>query len=109
MEIYELLYRLGVTANYTGFFYTAYAVRLCAEHPDRLMLVTKWVYPDVAKRYRTNWKAVKETSAQQATSYGRKAGPIWNNWQAEYWNTSAAMHSYWRSYPTVCSYHARLV
>ena len=47
MEIYELLYRLGVTANYTGFFYTAYAVQLCAEHPDRLMLVTKWVYPDV--------------------------------------------------------------
>ena len=46
MEIYELLYRLGVTANYTGFFYTAYAVQLCAEHPDRLMLVTKWVYPD---------------------------------------------------------------
>ena len=59
MEIYELLYRLGVTANYTGFFYTAYAVQLCAEHPDRLMLVTKWVYPDVAKRYRTNWKAVE--------------------------------------------------
>lgn len=59
MEVYELLHRLGVTANYTGFFYIAYAVQLCAEHPDRLMLVTKWVYPDVAKRYRTNWKAVE--------------------------------------------------
>lgn len=58
-EIYALLHRLGVTANYTGFFHTAYAVRLCAEQPERLLLVTKWVYPDVAKRYKTNWKAVE--------------------------------------------------
>ena len=25
----------------------------------RLLLVTKWLYPDVAKRYGTNWKAVE--------------------------------------------------
>ena len=29
------------------------------ERQDRLLLVTKWLYPDVAKRYRTNWKAVE--------------------------------------------------
>lgn len=58
-EIYDLLYQLGVTANYTGFFHAAYAVSLCAERPDRLLLVTKWLYPEVAKRYRTNWKAVE--------------------------------------------------
>ena len=58
-EIYDLLYRLGVTANYTGFFYITYAVLLCAERPDRLLLVTKWLYPEVAKRYDTNWKAVE--------------------------------------------------
>ncbi len=58
-EIYDLLYRLGVTANYTGFFHTAYAVSLCVEQPDRLLLVTKWLYPEVAKQYRTNWKAVE--------------------------------------------------
>lgn len=59
VEIYDLLYNLGVTANYTGFFHTAYAVQLCTENPERLLLVTKWVYPDVAKRYGTNWKAVE--------------------------------------------------
>ena len=59
ISIYELLFRLGVTANYTGFFYTAYAVELCVEQPDRLLLVTKWLYPEVAKQYHTNWKAVE--------------------------------------------------
>ena len=40
-------------------FHTAYAVALCAEQPDRLLMVTKWLYPEVAKRYGTNWKAVE--------------------------------------------------
>lgn len=58
-EVYDLLCHLGVTANYTGFFHTACAVSLCVEQPDRLLLVTKWLYPEVAKRYGTNWKAVE--------------------------------------------------
>ena len=58
-DIYALLHRLGVTANYTGFFQTALAVRLCMDQPERLLLVTKWVYPDVARRCKTNWKAVE--------------------------------------------------
>lgn len=59
VEIYDLLYRLGVTANFTGFFHTACAAMLCVEHPDRLLLVTKWLYPEVAKRYGTDWKTVE--------------------------------------------------
>ena len=58
-SIQDLLHRLGVTANYTGFFQTALAVHLCVEQPERLLLVTKWVYPDVARQYKTNWKAVE--------------------------------------------------
>lgn len=58
-EVYDLLYRLGATANHTGFFHTACAVRLALEQPQRLLLVTKWLYPDVAKQYRTNWQAVE--------------------------------------------------
>ena len=59
MDIYNLLYRLGVTANYTGFFQTAFAVHLCMQHLERLQLVTKWGYPDVARQYKTNWKVVE--------------------------------------------------
>ena len=58
-EIYDLLYCLGITAKYAGFFHASYAVLLAVEQPDRLLLVTKWLYPDVAKHYGTNWKAVE--------------------------------------------------
>ena len=58
-EIYDLLYWLGITGNYTGFFYCSYAVYLACQQPDRLLLVTKWLYPDVAKYYGTQWKNVE--------------------------------------------------
>ena len=57
--IYDILYQLGFSADYTGFFYTSYAVWLSAREPERLLLVTKWLYPDVAKHYGTNWTAVE--------------------------------------------------
>ena len=57
--IYDLLYRLGVTATYTGFFHTSYAVYLTIQQPERLLLVTKWLYPEVAKRYGTSWRCVE--------------------------------------------------
>lgn len=53
VQIYDLLYRLGVTANHAGFFHTAYAVYLAAEQPDRLLLAAKWLYPEVARHYGT--------------------------------------------------------
>ena len=58
-EIYSLLYGLGVRADTVAFFHTAYAVRLASEQPEKLLFVTKWLYPEVAKHYGTNWKAVE--------------------------------------------------
>lgn len=58
-EIHDLLHQLGAAADHLGFFYIAYAVSLCAEQPDWLLQVTKRLYPEVAKQYRTNWKAVE--------------------------------------------------
>ena len=55
----DLLYKLGVTSNYMGFPQTAYAISLCMEQQERLTLATKWLYPEVAKRFGTNWKAVE--------------------------------------------------
>lgn len=75
-EIYDLLYRLGATANYTGFFHTAYAVSLCVEQPDRLLLVTKWLYPEVAKRYGTNWKAVERNIRTVSCIIWREGRPL---------------------------------
>ena len=70
--IYDFLHRLGVTANYSGFFYTAYAAKLCMDEPQRLTLVTKWLYPDVASYYKTNWKAVERSMRTIISN-------IWNN------------------------------
>ena len=75
-EIYDLLYRLGVTANYTGFFYSSYAVSLCVEQPDRLLLVTKWLYPEVAKQYQTNWKAVERNIRTVSVIIWRENRPL---------------------------------
>lgn len=58
-NIQQLLRSLGATENYTGFAHTAYAVQLTIAEPERLCLITKRLYPDVAKRFGTNWKAVE--------------------------------------------------
>jgi len=58
-RICDMLYRLGVNRNYAGFYYAVYGVWLCTNQPERLLLVTKWLYPDVAAHYGTNWKAVE--------------------------------------------------
>lgn len=57
----HLLHRLGLTANYRGYFYVSYGIMLCAKEQERLLLVTKRLYPEVEKRYGTNWKAVERS------------------------------------------------
>ena len=52
--------------------YLVRALQLCAEEPERLLLVTKWLYPDVAKQYGTKWKAVE----RDIRTVGRV---IWNS------------------------------
>ena len=58
-EVCGLLHELGITSNYTGYFHASHAVYLSIQEPERLLLVTKWIYPDVAKRYHTNWRSVE--------------------------------------------------
>lgn len=57
--IQQLLRSLGVSATYNGFPQTAYAVQLSIRDPDRLRLITKQIYLDVAGRYDTTWTAVE--------------------------------------------------
>ena len=79
-QIYDLLYSIGITANYSGFFYTSYAVYLAARQPERLLLVTKWLYPEVAEQYHKAWKNVERgirTAASLAWKEHRK------NWKLE--------------------------
>ena len=58
-KIEGLLNRLGIAASYTGFSYAVFAVDQCLGQKDKLLMVTKRLYPEIAKQYRTNWKAVE--------------------------------------------------
>ena len=58
-RIRHLLYSLGVTANYTGFSYTVSAVELTAQDYDRLLMVTKWLYPEVVSQFHTTMSCVE--------------------------------------------------
>lgn len=58
-KVFSILQNLGVSPNYKGFFQMATALQLCMEEPSRLTLVTKQLYPDVARRYDTKWQSVE--------------------------------------------------
>lgn len=58
-RIYDLLYFLGLRATRTHFFHLSFAVYIAAQNPDKLLSMTKWLYPDVANHYATNWHAVE--------------------------------------------------
>lgn len=58
-EIRALLMRLGIAMNYKGFNLCTYTVHLVTQEPDRMLFVSKWLYPDVAKRFDTTWRDVE--------------------------------------------------
>ncbi len=58
-EIYRFFLLLGITPNYLGFYQAAYAVTLCMKEPERLISITKSLYPDVAKYFRTSTGSVE--------------------------------------------------
>ena len=57
--IRKTLWDLNIPPTYLGAHYLAYAELLVLEDQDRLTMVTKWLYPEVASHYHTSWKAVE--------------------------------------------------
>ena len=55
----KVLWDLFIPPNYLGAHYLAYAEMLVLEDQNRLTMVTKWLYPEVAARYHTSWQAVE--------------------------------------------------
>ena len=72
--IYDLLYSLGITANYHGFFFTSDAIQLALQQPERLLLISKLIYPDIAKHYCTTWNNV-ERCIRKTTDVAWKLRP----------------------------------
>ena len=57
-KLTRLLFSLGLSANYTGFYCIVSAVEIAICEPQSLTMVTKWLYPQIARQRGTNWKAV---------------------------------------------------
>jgi two-component system response regulator (stage 0 sporulation protein A) len=59
--IQKVLWDVNIPPTYLGARYLAYAGLLVLEDQDRLTMVTKWLYPEIASRYHTSWKAVERS------------------------------------------------
>lgn len=57
--IQRVLWDLNIPPAYLGAHYLAYAELLVLEDQNRLTMVTKWLYPEVAAYYHTSWQAVE--------------------------------------------------
>ena len=71
-DIYELLYYLGLRATRTNFFHLSFAVYIATKNPDRMLSMTKWLYPDVAEHYATSWQAVERNIRTAVNSVWRR-------------------------------------
>lgn len=49
----------GVGDSYQGFHFCAYSMKLATEHPEWLRNVTKSIYPEVAKKFKTSCGCVE--------------------------------------------------
>lgn len=58
-RVYDILCRLGMRPETTGFHFAAYAVYLVCAQPERGTLVCKWLYPDVARACKASNYAVE--------------------------------------------------
>ena len=59
MDYHAILLQLGITPNYKGYHQMHTALEIDEANPEALTMVTKWLYPAVAKRHQTNWKQVE--------------------------------------------------
>ena len=76
LQIQKLLCSIGLTANYVGYRQMAVALEIAVQEPRSLCQVTKWLYPETARRCGTNWRAVERnirTALRRAWSSARPA------------------------------------
>lgn len=60
-DVTSILKQLGVRTKFIGYKYLKTAITLCYENPDEYStLVTKCLYPDIAKMYRVSTGSVEK-------------------------------------------------
>ena len=76
VNVYALLRDLGVSADHTQFFYTAYAVALVADQPLRGLFFAPLVLQPAAQLYCVSISAVRSAVRRTAEEASRGGTPI---------------------------------
>lgn len=50
-SLHDLVRSMGLSGTYAGYRYLVYSLELIREDPEKVEMVTKKIYPDVAKRF----------------------------------------------------------
>lgn len=58
-SIEKMLLQMGVNKSYVGFNYTVQAVELVLTDENKISLISKWLYPDIAKINSTSIECVE--------------------------------------------------
>ena len=74
-EISVLLSRMGISASIKGYHFIRKAVMMAVEDQDVLVGITKGLYPDIAKMYRTTPSKVERAIRHAIESAWKKNGP----------------------------------
>ena len=70
----DLLRRLGFSGKLRGFRYLTSAIAQTVVDPDRIFLITKVLYPDVAKQYQTTASKVERTMRHAIRNFWEHGG-----------------------------------
>lgn len=73
-KINSLLTSLGITSNYNGFHYISQAVLMTTSGMANLLLITKHLYPHIARLYNTSSKNV-ERNIRHAVEIAWRSNP----------------------------------
>ncbi len=73
-EISVLLSRMGISASIKGYHFIRNAVMMAVEQPDVLTGITKGLYPDIAKLYKTSASKVERAIRHAIESAWKKNG-----------------------------------
>ncbi|MBR5516245.1 MAG: sporulation initiation factor Spo0A C-terminal domain-containing protein [Clostridia bacterium] len=59
IEVTRLLHRIGVPAHIKGHEYLRIAIILAVEYPDKGYSMTKYIYPEIARRFSVSYASVE--------------------------------------------------
>lgn len=80
------LFKVGVPEHFTGFRYLQTAIIICYKDVEKLGLVTKVLYPEIAKLYKVeDWRrvercmriALKKSNSKHKTSCAFLSSVVW--------------------------------